>query len=252
MREQNAPTNLASARVCPCGHWRSGSPHGHVTTCSTSPLPARSSSAMAPCASPSWIASGSVFRIEFSGNTRAILSSLITPHMLEPSAIGPCAQRLCRAQDHGNRGAMYAHSVWHLVSAGNMHIHRHARIEYMHSRRAKIATQGPQRVAALSAVRQPSRGSPVCCCTIKDTVLDVRHTAPRLHVQARQIGMGAVAARAHRLCLCAYRKQRWAAFASLFFPIFAGRIFSNRFCGEGTRSEEHPRQFWLADSVLII
>ena len=30
----------------------------------------------------------------------------------------------------------------------------------MHSRRAKIATQGPQRVAALSAVRQPSRGSP--------------------------------------------------------------------------------------------
>ena len=160
MREQNAPTNLSSARVCPCGHWRSGSPHGHVTTCSTSPLPARSSSAMAPCASPSWIASGSVFRIEFSGNTRAILSSLITPHMLEPSAIGPCAQRLCRAQDHGNRGAMYAHSVWHLVSAGNMHIHRHTRIEYMHSRRAKIATQGPQRVAALSAVRQPSRGSP--------------------------------------------------------------------------------------------
>ena len=67
--------------------------------------------------------------------------------------------------------------------------------------------------------------APVCCCTIKDTVLDVRHTAPRLHVQARQIGMGAVAARAHRLCLCAYRKQRWVCLC-LFFSRYSREEYS--------------------------
>ena len=66
--------------------------------------------------------------------------------------------------------------------------------------------------------------APVCCCTIKDTVLDVRHTAPRLHVQARQIGMGAVAARAHRLCLCAYRKQ--GVCLCLFFSRYSREEYS--------------------------
>ena len=34
------------------------------------------------------------------------------------------------------------------------------------------------------------------------------------------------------------------------FPIFAGTIFSKRVLGQGTRSEEHPRQYWLAHSVI--
>ena len=36
---------------------------------------------------------------------------------------------------------------------------------------------------------------------------NVQETNTRLHAQARQIGAGAVAARAHRRCLCAYRRQ---------------------------------------------
>ena len=36
---------------------------------------------------------------------------------------------------------------------------------------------------------------------------NIQETNTRLHIQARQIGAGAVAARAHRRCLCAYRRQ---------------------------------------------
>ena len=93
---------------------------------------------------------------------------------------------------------------------------------------------------------------------------NIQETNTRLHVQARQIGMGAVAARAHRRCVCAYRRQsnvgearqcvsvkmtvcnNWVAFS-----IFAGTIFSKRFCREGTRSEEHPSQHSPANSLII-
>ena len=70
----------------------------------------------------------------------------------------------------------------------------------------------------------------------------VQRTATQMRVQARQIGMGAVAARAHRRCLCAYRRQSNVGGARecvsvkitvrknvfFVFPIFAGTIFSKR------------------------
>ena len=71
---------------------------------------------------------------------------------------------------------------------------------------------------------------------------NIQETNTRLHVQARQIGAGAVAARAHRRCLCAYRRQSNVGGARecvsvkitvrknvfFVFPIFSGTIFSKR------------------------